>query len=205
MWSRRFLRQWLRELVVGNLLRAVRGRGAWRSRAMSEIYRSRATKYGVDKAGQRRLRRAVARQLPLLKFRPVRPCTLISTVYFDTANLALLERAQCHYHDNLKLRVKKYFWPRQGQAGPDVSPNCFVEIKERPTWLENTPGSRFPRKISRYTTSLDLTLPGASVPRGRCSGPTRTRGRSRMPARQMSDRHRTARARASHRHLRRGE
>ena len=110
---------------------------------MAEIFRRLETKYEVEEAEFRCLRAAVAENLPLFQFRPGRRFTSITTVYFDTENLTLFDRARRSYDDNLKLRVKEYYYPcgAGGEEEPEISPNCFVEIKER------TAGEVFKRRL----------------------------------------------------------
>ena len=87
-------------------------------------------KYELTPAELATLEGELSRRLPVYEFNQGFPSTHITTVYFDTAGLRLYERACLRYDDNLKIRVKEYYY-----RGPDgkklVSPYCFIELKRR--------------------------------------------------------------------------
>lgn len=96
----------------------------------SRIFRRWEDKYRFGEIEARNLRREVQRHLPLFEFRPGRPHTYISTIYFDTKNLAFFKRARRSYDNSIKLRVKEYYYKLQS-GELETFPYCFVEIKER--------------------------------------------------------------------------
>ena len=60
------------------------------------------------------LREEIARHLPLYEFHAGHSHTHITTLYFDTRERDFFRRAEKHYDDNVKIRVKEYyFWFRQ--------------------------------------------------------------------------------------------
>lgn len=99
------------------------------SRSPNFIQRSE-TKYELSRAEAAALEGEISRRLPIYEFNPGYPFTHITTVYFDTAGLQLYERACLEYNDNLKIRVKEYYYV--GPGGKElVSPYCFIELKQR--------------------------------------------------------------------------
>ncbi len=98
-------------------------------------------KYEIPAGKASYLREEIARHLPLFEFRKGHPHTYITTVYLDTEELDLYNKARSYYDDNLKVRVKEYYYqnsdPRNSTNGSAPAPSwhvldyCFLEIKER--------------------------------------------------------------------------
>lgn len=99
------------------------------SRSPNYIRRSE-TKYELTRAEAAVLEDEISRRLPIYEFNPGYPFTHITTVYFDSAQLQLYERACLRYDDNLKIRVKEYYYVDPG-GRELVSPYCFIELKQR--------------------------------------------------------------------------
>lgn len=97
---------------------------------MPEFVRRKETKYKIDELDYHHLRTEVARRLPLFEFKPNRPFTYITTIYFDTKSLKFFNRARKYYDDSIKLRVKEYYYETEDH-GTEFSKKCFVEIKQR--------------------------------------------------------------------------
>ncbi|MEC8894880.1 MAG: VTC domain-containing protein [Planctomycetota bacterium] len=99
------------------------------NRSPNYIRRSE-TKYELSRAELSVIEGEFSRRLPVFEFNPGHPFTHITTVYFDTPALELYERAARCYDDNLKIRVKEYYY-----LDPDgrelVDPYCFIELKQR--------------------------------------------------------------------------
>ena len=99
------------------------------SRSPNYIRRSE-TKYELSRAELSVIEGEFSRRLPVFEFNPGHPFTHITTVYFDTAGLELYQGACRRYDDNLKVRVKEYYY-----LDPDgrelVYPYCFIELKQR--------------------------------------------------------------------------
>ena len=71
----------------------------------------------------------VQKHLPVYCYAPDRDITFVTTIYFDTEDLRFFNRASRFRHDNLKIRLKEYYY--QLPAGFEVSPYCWVEVKRR--------------------------------------------------------------------------
>lgn len=71
----------------------------------------------------------VAKHLPVYCYVPAREITFVSSVYFDTEDLLFYNRAKWFPHDNLKIRLKEYYY--QVGEGYEFSPDCWIEIKRR--------------------------------------------------------------------------
>ena len=87
-------------------------------------------KYELAPAELTGLEGEISRRLPVYEFNPGYPFTHITTVYFDTAGLQLYERACLRYDDNLKIRVKEYYY-EEPDGKELVSPYCYIELKHR--------------------------------------------------------------------------
>ena len=99
------------------------------SRSPNYIRRSE-TKYELSRAELSVLEGEISRRLPVFEFNPGHPFTHITTVYFDTAGLELYQGACRRYDDNLKVRVKEYYY--LDPSGRElVYPYCFIELKQR--------------------------------------------------------------------------
>jgi len=124
----------------------------------ARFFERREEKYEVDRATARLLQGEIACRLPLFSYQPGHPWTYVTTIYFDTKNRDFYHRAELHYDDNVKIRVKEYYYPTEiplkasgkenGESeqrtvwvGEDDPPragrtyqtmkHCFVELKQR--------------------------------------------------------------------------
>jgi hypothetical protein len=107
----------------------------------SYFFKRREEKYEMHVGAAAFLRHEIERHLPLFEFRKGHPYTYISTIYFDTSKLEFYRKALDSYDDNLKIRVKEYYYqnntvPRNGllqeAAGPWITFDaCYLEIKKR--------------------------------------------------------------------------
>ncbi len=101
------------------------------------------------------LREEVERHLPPYCYVPDRPVTFVSSVYFDTDDLHFYRRAKRFPHDNLKVRLKEYYYRVDGTN--EVSEYCWIELKRR--LAEATSKLRFqtPKQlVSRLFEGEDL-------------------------------------------------
>jgi len=106
------------------------------------LFRRREQKYEVGPAAATFLREEIARRLPLFEFERGHPYTYVTTLYFDTRNRDFFRRADRNYDDNVKIRVKEYFYtlpPSSDGSGARLngavrsyktSPICYVELKQ---------------------------------------------------------------------------
>ncbi|MEC9353074.1 MAG: VTC domain-containing protein [Planctomycetota bacterium] len=99
------------------------------SRSPNYIRRSE-TKYELSRAELSVIEGEFSCRLPVFEFNPGHPFTHITTVYFDTPALELYERAARCYDDNLKIRVKEYYY-LDPEGRELVDPYCFIELKQR--------------------------------------------------------------------------
>src|SRR5262245_36598515 len=106
------------------------------------FWKRREEKYEMPVGKATFLRDEIEKHLPLFEFRRGHPFTFITTVYFDTEKLDFYKRAKTYYDDNIKIRVKEYYYQGRssslGAAGlasrgsPWITFDyCFVEIKQR--------------------------------------------------------------------------
>ncbi len=72
----------------------------------------------------------VNRHLPLYCYAPEREITYVTTIYFDTQDFRFYTRANKFRNDNLKLRLKEYYYKLSDEQF-EISPYCWVEIKRR--------------------------------------------------------------------------
>ena len=90
----------------------------------------------------RQLEETLRAHLPVYEFHPGYPSTHVTTVYFDTEDHQLYQRARRSYDDNDKVRVKEYYY--RAHEGRDAAGNgvradggyltsslAFVELKQR--------------------------------------------------------------------------
>jgi len=71
----------------------------------------------------------VKRHLPVYCYSPGRETTFVTTVYFDTEDFRFYSRASKFRDDNLKLRLKEYYY--EVPEGYEVFPECWIEVKRR--------------------------------------------------------------------------
>jgi len=107
----------------------------------ARLFQRKEDKYELPEAVALSLKAEIARRLPLYEYRPGQPCTWISTVYFDNRSRDFYRRAETQHEDNLKIRVKDYYYVlRDGrtpapEGGPVekpsylTSPTCYLELK----------------------------------------------------------------------------
>ncbi len=99
----------------------------------SYFMKRREEKYDMPIGAAAFVRNEVEQHLPLFEFRKGNRHTYITTVYFDNEKLDFYQKAKAYYDDNLKIRVKEYYY--QGPAGASspwfVFDYCFLEIKQR--------------------------------------------------------------------------
>ena len=114
------------------------------------LFRRREQKYEVGSGAAAFLREEIGRRLPRFEFDTGHPTTFITTVYFDTQGRDFYHLAERSYDDNVKIRVKEYYYPLSGAApltdGAGVlplngsvkyltSPYCYVELKQSASGL----------------------------------------------------------------------
>jgi hypothetical protein len=146
---------------------------------MGGVLRRREEKYEVGPARALLLREEIARHLPLYEFHPGQPYTHITTLYFDTRERDFFRRAEKHYDDNVKIRVKEYYYSSRavnghgpkgeggglrGVEGSDrpepafqASGLCFVEIKR------SVEGAVEKQRMALPKRDLRLLLAGQDV------------------------------------------
>lgn len=71
----------------------------------------------------------IKRHLPVYCYSPGRETTFVTTVYFDTDDFRFYSRANKFRDDNLKLRLKEYYY--EVPEGYEVVPECWIEVKRR--------------------------------------------------------------------------
>ena len=103
------------------------------------------------------LRREIAARLPVFEFRPGFPYTYITTIYFDTGDRELYERARRHYDDNEKLRAKEYCY-RESSGEFITSPLCFLELKRRDDGIVTKHRLALPKALlGRFLAGEDIS------------------------------------------------
>ena len=127
------------------------------------------TKYELTPAELAVLEGEFSRRLPVYEFNRGFPSTHITTVYFDTAGLRLYERACLRYDDNLKIRVKEYYYRDPG-GKKLVSPYCFIELKRRREGMVSKQRLRIAKEhLSAFIRGEDLReelCPASAEPGG---------------------------------------
>jgi len=105
----------------------------------SYFLKRKEEKYEMQVGAATFLREEIKRHLPLFEFRKGHPHTYITTIYFDTEKLDFYTTAKSFYDDNIKLRVKEYYYRNNRESGLAhqddgawvTFDSCFVEIKQR--------------------------------------------------------------------------
>src|SRR5262245_42163021 len=107
----------------------------------SYFQKRREEKYEMQVGAAAFVRHEIERHLPIFEYRKGYPYTYITTVYFDTEKLDLYQTARNFYDDNIKVRVKEYYYQsptsqrnglREHTAGPWITyDDCYLEIKQR--------------------------------------------------------------------------
>ena len=132
-----------------------RGEGGESGRPQN-IFSRKETKYELDVEAANDLRSVVASNLPSYEFKRGHSSTYTTTIYFDTDRLEFFERAARSYDDNLKIRVKEYYYrsgrDESGRNGASAFncltfPYCFVEIKQRENGLVMKRRMRLPKSL----------------------------------------------------------
>ncbi len=111
------------------------------------LIRRQEQKYEMGAGAAAFLKEEISRRLPLYEFEPGQPTTYITTVYFDTLSRDFYQLAERSYDDNIKIRLKEYYYDAPwrvrsgvssdaGSAGRCtakylVSPYCYLELKQR--------------------------------------------------------------------------
>jgi hypothetical protein len=98
------------------------------------------------------LRLELESHLPVFEFRPGHASTWITTIYFDTRDRSLYERAERSWNHNLKVRVKEYYYSSD-KSPSDKSPS------------DKSPSSGSPTSKSRPALDPCGADPGAADPR----------------------------------------
>jgi hypothetical protein len=133
------------------------------------LFRRREQKYEVGRAAAVFIREEIARRLPLFEFERGHPSTHVTTLYFDTRNRDFFRRAVRNYDDNVKIRVKEYYYelpPSAGSGEPGrngavhaykTSPICYVELKQ------SAAGTVIKKRFGFPKRELPLLLGGQDV------------------------------------------
>ncbi len=109
----------------------------------------------MDATFAAQLRDLVSGHLPSYQFKKGHPFTYITTIYFDTEHLDFYNKARDSYDDNLKIRVKEYYY--RAPQGLVTYPYCFVEIKQRVQGLVMKRRIRLPKKLlTRFMKGEDV-------------------------------------------------
>ena len=120
----------------------------------ARFFRRKEEKYEVGSAAAAFLQAEIARRLPLFEYHQGYPSTFITTLYYDTKNRDFYRRAVRHYDNNVKIRVKEYYYSVGSTSGAStavgsttdsaccakssngdghlyqISPECYVELKQ---------------------------------------------------------------------------
>lgn len=111
------------------------------------LFRRKERKYEICTATAAFLKEEISRHLPLFEYEPGQPQTCVTTLYFDTKDRDFFRRAERSYDDNVKIRVKEYYY-----TGPDTLPGrgSAVSLGDGPIGgvrsglLARTPGEGTP-------------------------------------------------------------
>jgi len=96
------------------------------------LFQRREIKFRIeDPAIAERLRDSVSENLPAYSYKQGYPTTYVTTVYFDTQDLFFYHRARRKPDNNIKIRLKEYYYPKDGSGDFLWSPHCWIEIKRR--------------------------------------------------------------------------
>lgn len=68
--------------------------------------------------------------LPVYCYAPDREITYVTTIYFDTHDFRFYNRASNFRHDNLKIRLKEYYYELHDGTF-ETFPDCWIEVKRR--------------------------------------------------------------------------
>ena len=115
--------------------------------------RRRENKYELSVDVARVLQAEIARHLPVYSFVQGPLDSYMTTVYFDTENRALFRRAERSFDDNLKVRLREYYYatPCDRVNGASSAPEyriddaCFVELKQRRSGVVTKRRFRIPK------------------------------------------------------------
>jgi hypothetical protein len=80
----------------------------------ARFFRRKEDKYEVGLAAATYLQAEIARRLPRFEYHSGYPYTFITTLYYDTKNRDFYRQAVRHYDDNVKIRVKEYYYSLGG-------------------------------------------------------------------------------------------
>lgn len=119
------------------------------------FFSRREIKYALEAEFAGQLRELVSDHLPGYEFKTGHPYTYITSIYFDTDNLDFFNKARVSYDDNLKIRVKEYYY--RAPEGLITYPYCFVEIKQRVQGLVMKRRIRLPKPLlNRFMRGEDV-------------------------------------------------
>jgi len=107
--------------MAGGALNAVPFSGSPR------CFERREEKYELDTVSAAELQAEISRHLPLFAYRKGQSCTYVTTIYFDTRNRDFYRRAEQSYDDNVKIRVKEYYYAVSPEAGGGASPDSGAD------------------------------------------------------------------------------
>lgn len=143
------------------------GLASFPSDGRARIFSRREEKYELDPATAAWLEDELASRLPLFSYYEGFPWTYITTVYFDTRDHRFYQRAAQDYDDNVKIRVREYYYRtrdgaalRAGSKGtsPIVTEGvCYVELKQR------CRGEVTKKRFALEKTALESLLRGDDV------------------------------------------
>lgn len=108
----------------------------------ARIFARREEKYELDQATAAWLEDRLAARLPRFSYHPGFLATYVTTVYFDTQDRKFYWRAEQDYDDNVKIRVREYYYRSEDERAPAKSDPgngvrtitegvCYVELKQR--------------------------------------------------------------------------
>ncbi len=137
------------------------------SEARARIFSRREEKYELDRTTAGWLEEQFAARLPIFSYQPGFPWTYITTVYFDTKDYCFYQRAEQEYDDNVKIRVREYYYRTGDGVGPGAATDgaqnvftvdlCYVELKQR------SHGEVTKKRFALEKTGLERLLRGDDV------------------------------------------
>jgi len=97
----------------------------------ARLFERREEKYEIDRASRRVLEAAIAERLPRFNYLQGQPYTFVTTAYFDTSDRDFYRWAEAHYEDNVKIRVKEYYYLAHPERGSPQDDKSFPDEKGR--------------------------------------------------------------------------
>jgi hypothetical protein len=146
----------------------------------AHLFQRREDKYELGAAVSAGIRSEIAGYLPLFEYHKGNPYTHITTLYFDTKNRDFYRLAERNYNDNIKIRVKEYYYAPlapSGSASPRATsrpdgvdgrepegapayltcPQCYVELKQ------SVNGTVLKKRFALLKRDLHLLFSGQDV------------------------------------------